>query len=111
MFDGLIDFPKQYEFSRTKSLSPFGKTGEAFCVSVSCGIDVVPCGGLYPRHRMDVNVHAIHTKPTGSRLVRLSGLCKNSPTVQRRVNSVRGDGREVMCFYVPWHGRVTCGGL
>ena len=42
-------------------------------------------GGNYTAvARMDVNVHATHTKPTGSRLVRLSGLCRNSPMVYRR---------------------------
>jgi hypothetical protein len=30
---------------------------------------------------MDVNVHAIHAKPTESRLVRLSGLRRCSPDV------------------------------
>lgn len=42
--------------------------------------------GVEVRHRhsinrLDVNVHATPTKPTGSRLVRLSGLCKFSPDV------------------------------
>jgi hypothetical protein len=36
------------------------------------------------RARTDVNVHAIFTKPTRSRLVRLSGLCRRSPMVYHR---------------------------
>jgi hypothetical protein len=31
MSDGSIDFPKQYAFSRSISLSPLGETGEGLC--------------------------------------------------------------------------------
>jgi len=39
MSDGFVEFPKQCPFSRSKGLSPFGETGEGFCVSVRRVID------------------------------------------------------------------------